>query len=405
MSSASSSRHGHGHRRSGAPPSPPVSFSAVKSKPSAHKPVDTSPSQRIMQPAPPGGKRAPPAAASGGEVRGIRHGGKCLTRTGAVVNFAKMTPQEIAGNIELLELLTRPLQCGPMAPINWVSTRSYPRAIELRDEMRMDEDGLTIGDRTFKRLYQSCEIGIQRYNALTAEEKKTVDAAGWKGHRFTPDDPLFLGPIRTPTYTVEHAFRFVMDKYWHRYLLPFGCFAVQKPTMTGAGWDAWKRHQLGDSRNTGNLMNPCSVTAADVLYLVNTTGYLDRLIYIVGIILWAKKDAGVNLLRHVSAPPRDSATEQFDRYMTMEKHIHLFGCLYMHRKVIESNQMITNNWKDTIELLSLFLVECYSRFGLTRDCLNHDLDNMIVEAPKTSSLVNLQAFFPGATRIGADAKK
>lgn len=350
---------------------------------------------------------AAPAApiGAGRPIVPVRHTGKCMTVKGVQMDIASMDPHDIAATIELFELLVRPYGCGPMAPSNWVVFRTYQKIVEMRDELRMDEEGFMHGDRTFKRCYQSCLRTMARFNLLSPEEQKTVTAAGWKGHRFTTDDPLFLGPVRAPSFNVEHTFRFLMDKFWHRYLLPFGCYAYEKSTQTvGAGWERWKASLI--SSKTGILMNPYSVTAADILYLCNTSGYLDRLVYIVGIILWAKKEGGVNLLRHVSPQPRDTSSEAFDRFMTMEKHLHLFGSIYMHRKVLEmNNQLVTHNWKDTIALLSGFLTESYSRFGLSRDSLNRDIDNMIVDNPKANTLTNIQAFFPNAARIGGSEGK
>lgn len=45
------------------------------------------------------------------------------------------------------------------------------------------------------------------------------------------------------------------------------------------------------------MYNHYSVTMADVLYLCNTTGYLDRYTYMIGILIWAKRH-GYNLLVH-----------------------------------------------------------------------------------------------------------
>ena len=56
-------------------------------------------------------------------------------------------------------------------------------------------------------------------------------------------------------------------------------------------------------RNDELFINPHSVTAADILYLCNTTNYLERYMYIIGIIIWAKR-YGCNLLRYIKVPMR-----------------------------------------------------------------------------------------------------
>lgn len=331
--------------------------------------------------------------------------GLFFTLKGGIMDMATATPHEIAANIELLDPLIRPYGCGPMAPTTWVVLRTYQKIVEWRDEIRMDEKGAVIGDRSFKCAYQTCMRNMVRYKALSTAEQKTATDAGWKGYRPTPDDPMFLGPIRAPTFCIEHTFRSVMDKFWHRYLLPFGCFAYEKNTLTGAGWNDWRDHHIS-SKGAGQHMNPCAVTAADILYLCSTDGYLDRFVYIVGIINWARS-MGVNILRHVSPPPRDANTDQYDRFMTMDKHIHLFGSIYMHRKVIEINSPMIFNATEQIALLTHLQDKIYANFGLNKNTLNRDLDNMIVTEPSGRvSLSNVQQFFPNTMRVGSpDAKK
>lgn len=364
-------------------------------------------------------KRANPAATGGLEkatgsakakltqspTNGDAFHGLFFTVKGFVTKIMDMSPQEIAANIELLEPLIRPYGCGPVAPANWIVLRTYMKIVEWRDEIRMDESGLTIGDRGFKYSYQDCLRQIARYMAAAAAVREAADKAKWKGVETNNEKEkgLFLGPLRSPEFAIRHAFRFFLDRYWHRYLLPFGCFAIEKPSVQGAGWDDWRNHQVAAKNNSGNLMNPCSVTAADILYLCNTTGYLDRFVYITGIILWAKKK-GVNLLRHRSPAPRDAGSATFDEFMTMEKHVHLFGSLCLHKKVLETNNSyVGGNWTESIKILDILLYESYARFGLHPNSLNRDLDNMYVDA-RVGSLTGMQTFFPNAARLSTDKK-
>ena len=59
------------------------------------------------------------------------------------------------------------------------------------------------------------------------------------------------------------------------------------------------------------MINPYAVACADILYLCNTGGYLERFVYIVGIIMWAKRN-GVNLLQQHS---RKNSLKQMSAFL------------------------------------------------------------------------------------------
>jgi hypothetical protein len=350
-------------------------------------------------PLPGTGGRAPAA------VRRFFHG-EMYTLTGQIARVLEMSPQELASNIELLEPLIKPYQCGPVAPANWVVLRSYQKILEWRDEIRMDETGHAHGDRSMKCAYQTALRNIARFDASSAADKAEAVKAKMKGMPTADGDRLLLGPLRSHEYAVLHAFRFLMGGYWHRHLLPFGCYAIEKPTnLQGAVWEDWrKRHVV--SKANGSLMNPCAVTSADILYLCGTQGYLDRFIFTVSIILWAKAKYKINLLMHRSAgTSRDgggNGNQQFDEYMTLEKHLHLFGSVYMHKRIMETSE----NWAgklETIRVLDSLLKDCYLHFVPDRNSLNRDLENMIVEQFR-GSLTGVQAFFPNAVKLSTDKK-
>lgn len=84
-----------------------------------------------------------------------------LLHNGVPLDFRSMLPQQIRDNTEMMTPLVRPYGCGPVAPADWLVLRTYQRIVEMRDEMRMDEDGLCIGDRTFKRRYQQAQPGCR----------------------------------------------------------------------------------------------------------------------------------------------------------------------------------------------------------------------------------------------------
>ena len=286
----------------------------------------------------------------------------CTTPEGDVFDVSKLNAKEIADNVEMLVPLIRPYGCGPVAPSDDLVLRTYDRILEVRNEMRFTEMGLAIGDRTFKRCYQQALRDMARYNFAPDSLRKEADKAGYKGVKFVFDNTKHTqggltypgirkastgdiadGVLRKPEYAVQKAFEYLTDKHWHRYLYPFGCFFFEKiPTTTG--WKEWAAG-LVRGRNEEYSISPYSVTAADILYLCNTVGYLERYIYVTGIIVWAKQ-MGCNLLRYFRRP-NSGVTESpsFRRFVTLERHFHLFGSIHVHRRVLEAtNKDVGGNW-------------------------------------------------------------
>jgi hypothetical protein len=341
-------------------------------------------------------RQRPHTKAHDGELsKMLRNQTIALDLEGKPMDFNKPT-EEIIKHIEHLDPLIRPYGCGPVAPANWLVLRTYQKIIELRDEIRCDEFGLVVGDRTMKRCYQQAMRDIKRYEAASPALRVQADAAGTKGVPAPPVLGESVGRIRSPVAAVENAFAYIMDKHWHRYVLPFGCYFIHKPTTESRGWTEWKTYMATSARcNTNNLLiNPCAVTAADVLYLCNTVGYMKRFTFVVGIIIWAMQK-GVNILRHT----RRHTDSHYRLYMTLEKLLHLFGSIYMHRKVLESNDnVVAGNWTDTINLLVELEKQCYSMFNLKPHSLTYYLDNMVVETIRgsPSALVNV---FPKTSKI------
>lgn len=215
-------------------------------------------------------------------------------KNGSALDFRSLTPQQIRQNTEMLTPLIRPYGCGPVAPADWLVLRTYQRIVEMRDEMRMDEQGLCIGDRTFKRRYQQAETDIRRYNKQPPETRSEAARKGDSGVEQSRSGPEKTGPhprIRSPTYAVRSAFRYLTDKHWHRYMLPFGCFFYDRVNTTAndSSWNGWIESLVPCKANPSLRINPYSVTAADILYLCNTTGYLERFMFVIGVILWAKQ--------------------------------------------------------------------------------------------------------------------
>lgn len=202
--------------------------------------------------------------------------------------------------------------------------------------------------------------------------------------------------LRSPEHAVKWAFKYLTNKHWHRYLLPFGCFFYDRVTACDGVWKMWVDSLLPCKANPALRINPYSVTAADVLYLCNTTGYLERFMFVIGVIVWAKR-RGCNLLIHTRQG--DRTTADYCLFMTLEKHLHLFGSIYLHRRVLESNKIdVGGNWTETLEMLNRLENECCTEFGLDRVTLRRDLENMTVERVK-SNLSLLQSVFPKCARV------
>ena len=328
------------------------------------------------------------------------------------------TPHEIAKNVELCNPMVRPYGCGPVAPAEWIVLRTYQKIIELRDEIRFDTLGIAQGDQTFKRRYQQAMRDIRRSQQYTSGKKVTPA----KGERARKGSSLAEGEmqafwfkndyIRTETEAVEHAFRDLKNKYWHRYMFPFACFFFEKQSMGPLIPWVEAGHMLTGNTTSGSgagglCINPYSVTATDVLYLCNTAGYLERFVYIIGILLWAKR-RGCNLLKHEKSrymdrksAPRDQAAID---YFTMEKHFQVFGSIYMHRRVLELNKVdVGGNWNEMLEILDQLESEMMSEWGLDKNALRKDFEHMIIKSTR-HTLTSLKTVFPAVSKVG-DSKK
>ena len=339
----------------------------------------------------------------------------CTSPDGAIFDVSGLKPKEIADGVEMLVPLIRPYGCGPVAPSDDMVLRTYDRILEVRNEMRFTELGLAIGDRTFKRCYQQACRDKARYLNASDAMQKDADKAGYKGVRFVFDNTKHTsdgvtypgirragtgevpdGVLRKPEYAVQKAFEYLSDKNWHRYMFPFACFFYEKAPKTGM-WKDWTAG-LVCGRNEDYSVNPYSVTAADVLYLCNTIGYLERYIYIIGIILWAKS-YGCNLLRFASRPGCNTKDTHFRRFVTLERHFYMFGSIHMHRRVLEANrQDVGGNWDEVMERLELLETTCCQNFSVPKNTLSSDFDNTIIRKTRTN-LTMLAQVFPKCGKI------
>lgn len=330
-------------------------------------------------------------------ARALREDMVITTIKGDRMDLSRMKPEDVAGNIELLAPMVRPYGCGPVAPADWLVLRTYQKIVEVRDEIRFDEFGLCIGDRTFKRCYQQAMRDIARFNNAPEALQARAREAGPAGVPDTSNPANPHARLRAEAEAVQHAFKFLGDKNWHRWLFPFGCFFYEKRGTDGDGWSHWREGMANPTGafRTDVCINPYSVTAADVLYLCNTVGYLERFTFIIGVILWAKQ-RGCNLLHH-----RKRGSSQFRRFMTLEKHLHVFGSIHMHRRVLQMNsQDIGGHWDEMLELLNDIESEMCSEFGVVKNSLARDFNNMIIERNRNSPAA-LVRVFPSCKTVGS----
>ena len=339
----------------------------------------------------------------------------CTSPNGAIFDVSVLKPKEIADGVEMLVPLIRPSGCGPLAPSDEIVMRTYDRILEVRNEMRFTELGLAIGDRTFKRCYQQARRDEERYNHASDALRKEADKAGYKGVKFVFDNTKHTeggqvfpgirraaageipdGVLRKPEYAVQKAFEYLTDKNWHRYMLPVGCFFWEGAPKTNS-WKDWSAG-LVCGRNEEYKINPYSVAAADVLYLCNTIGYLERYMYVIWIILWAKS-YGCNLLRFSWRPGCTMNEPHFRRFVTMERHFHLFGSIHMHRRVLEIHQdQQAGNWEEVMVRLDALETMCCHAFSVPKNTLASDFDNTIIRKTRTN-LTMLTQVFPKCGKI------
>lgn len=137
-------------------------------------------------------------------------------------------------------------------------------------------------------------------------------------------------------------FDMVNNHFWHRYMLPFGCYFYTEVSTdaTQHGWRDWKAglHSVSGGRL---YISPFSVTYADLLnmavsapYMLRFKEFITSLLYI----LQREGDGGsCNILRYHRR--RGYNTDiSFRRFVTMERYLHLLGSVYlMNRACMENN--------------------------------------------------------------------
>ena len=345
----------------------------------------------------------------------------CTTPEGAIMDVTKMDAKEIADSIEMRVPLVRPYGCGPVAASDEVVLRTYDRIIEVRDEVRFTDRGLAVGDRTFKRCYHQARRAVARYDFASPALRRAADDAGLKGVHFVytqtistrrvgdkeirypeirkaDENEIPDGVLRQPKYAVLKHFEYLNNNPWHRYLFPFGCFFWEKPADSHKGWKEWNSSLLTPPSKSDVRINPYSVSTVDILYLCNTDGYLERFVFVIGVIHWAKC-WGVDLLRYHKKPSVKTDAD-FRSFVTLERYLHFFGSIHLHKKVIEeTNSAIGGHWTKMVEMLDHLETKCCQEFNVPKHSLNGDFDNMTVKK-NVKNLSSLVQVFPACTILG-----
>lgn len=173
-------------------------------------------------------------------------------------------------------------------------------------------------------------------------------------------------------------FDLVNNVFWHRHMLPFGCyFYTDVPSDTNhRGWTDWKAGLIPVSG--GRLyINPFSVTYADIVNMAVSAPYLHRFKEFVRSLLYILQREGeergeggaCNILRYYARKGYHT-DRAFRKFITMERYLHLLGSVYLlNRACMENNSenqgvgtetelnSLQNHWDSLITILKLSQVK------------------------------------------------
>lgn len=199
---------------------------------------------------------------------------------------------------------------------------------------------------------------------------------------------------------IEAAFRPIMDKLWHRIYFPFGTFLYTVTAQMPEDFKKCMKGPCNGSQGDGkHLTNPFSVSHADILYMMSTTGYIKRFTDLCGILVWAMKN-GCNLLIHNRFGKRMKKMKRnsLDQFYTLEKYLHVFGSIFLLDEVMEKNCLNTN-WELERGYIQKALKGLCEEFSITNtEIIRSSVKNMTVNVVE-GSIVGIQNFFRQAHRI------
>lgn len=328
--------------------------------------------------------------------------------------------RHIVRHIEQMKLLLPPVGCGPIAETNWIKLGTSDLIIAMRDELQMNKNGVTIGDRTWRRCKMRAETEIQRYESLNEEARIRCDKAGIKGIEDPGKSPTYILQvgdeekerktktfIRCPKYAIMKAFAPILDKCWHRYMFPFGCYFLDRGSNTESTSEVWRDWASDLIQNNNLAMNPYSVTSSDILYLCNVRGYLDRMLYILVVLEWAK-ERGVNLLIHRRMRNSDESSffsedeiSPAEQYISAEKHIFVFGSIQNHLETITNNyNFVGGYWDEKIRQLRKLYDSLQVKFRLTPGSLDTEFETFLIKDTVAQARTDLTLVFKKCSLVG-----
>lgn len=333
-----------------------------------------------------------------------------LTTVGTFVEFKYITDEQLETMLTTYNVrqMSCPQKCAPRHNVNTLVLRNYTLLLQVRDDALRDYDGELCGDHCFMR----CWYASQKYKSLwnrhhastAAKNPKDEGPDGAGADTQTTGLMTRIKLFRGIPDAIHWAFRMINGRFWHRQLLPFGCFFYENVNaLDQRAYEPWIKSLLPVKPLSNTYVNPYSVTHADVLYLVNTENYLERILNVVIVILELKQ-CKYNLLRFTPRhTENDHTTRESRTNMSLERYLHLFGCLYMHRCVMANNLAnIGGNWTEKIRKVEYYENMCYQVFGLMSDQkkIQDFLQMFMVDKPKPNNNSVIQSVFPNAMRIG-----
>lgn len=286
------------------------------------------------------------------------------------------------------------------------------------DETKANMQNEVIGHRSFLRAQQRALRDIMLYREQSSDIRKKADEADIKGISYEPPDdtnPKFYSDgamrgvrrrIRSPQYAIRNAFQRLLCSFWHLYLFPFGCFFLDcgennRPSEVSP-WREWSDGMVRYPMNPSHMINPYSVTCADILYLCHTQGYVERLGDLLGIIAWAKH-CGVNLLMHEDRSDNQFGTmprPDFNHYASLEKHMYMIGCLNTHISILtDMNHFYGGTYGHAINILMNAEREIRKAFNFEPDSYRAVTNRFIVRK-MPGDMRMLHDCFPQASKVG-----
>lgn len=321
--------------------------------------------------------------------------GRLIGQEGTEVDMFSVPFDKLVTMTESLEHLCRPAGRN-IAMFGNILLNTWRIIIDLCNEVRPTPLGNLFGHASFKRLALRAERDMNMFGTLSASTQAQAEAAGMQGLDVHINSKARINPtgrLRSPLATMHWTYRFMTHQFWHRHLLPFGCYFYENvKALDPQGWGPFINSLAVCKANPNLHINPYSVTMMDVAMLLTAPGYVERLVMVARYIVHFKLK-GFNMLVHTRGyRSQDCSNKECRKHITREKYLHLFGALHMTRRVIQQHMTLDNsrnlNMVEDVENL------CYAAFNMqeARLAITHFLDCMIINNTKGNISVIQSAF-------------